>query len=417
MKELTITKQQARRFILAHQGLLPPYELEGKAGILDFIGRVGCIQFDPLNIVGHNHELVLQARVSGFRSAMLQELLYEDRKLLDGWDKQMAIYCIEDWPYFHYRKREAAGRSRRRSADPIKAVSPQIIKAIEERGPLSSIDLDHDRKVDWSWGPKRLANVALDNMLYLGEVVIHHKVHTRKVYDLASRHIPEELLSAPDPHQTQEQYHDWHVLRRVGSSGLLWNKGSAWPWIYGARTRERAAALIRLIKQGKAIEVRVEGIKTPLYMRSEDRTELDSVIKSDELLPRAAVLAPLDNLLWDRELVKQLFGFDYTWEVYKPVVERRYGYYVLPVLYGDRFIARFEPGIDKESGALVIKNWWWEPDVIRSEEMRSELEQCFIRFLNYLGTDDILVDSRIMEKDVIGILAGVVRRRQAGANR
>ena len=98
MEKLTLTNQQARRFILARQGLWPPYELEGKSGVLSYIRRVGCIQFDPLNIVGRNPELVLQARVSDFRPAMLEELLYEDWKLLDGWDKNMSIYCVEDWP-------------------------------------------------------------------------------------------------------------------------------------------------------------------------------------------------------------------------------------------------------------------------------------------------------------------------------
>ena len=144
-----ITKQQARRFILAHQGLWPPYELEGKADMLDFIGRVGCNQFDPLNIVGHNPELVLQSRVSGFRPAMLQELLYEDRKLLDGWDKMMAINLTEDWPHFYYRQREAVRRhSRWRDYRHVETVFPEILRAIEDRGPLSSIDLDHDLKVD-----------------------------------------------------------------------------------------------------------------------------------------------------------------------------------------------------------------------------------------------------------------------------
>jgi len=107
METRTITKQQARHTILAHQGLWPPYALEGKAGVLEYIHRVGCIQFDPLNIVGRNPELVLQARVAGFQPVMLQELLYKDRRLLDGWDKNMSIYGVEDWPYFH-RRREAA---------------------------------------------------------------------------------------------------------------------------------------------------------------------------------------------------------------------------------------------------------------------------------------------------------------------
>jgi len=330
---------------------------------------------------------------------MLQKLLYEDRKLLDGWDKQTAIYCTEDWPCFYYRQQEATIRSRTRDSSLVKSVFPLVHKAIEERGPLSSIDLDHDQKVDWHWGPTRLAKVALDSMYYLGELVIHHKVHTRKVYDLASRHIPEELLLEPDPHVTQEQYHDWHVLRRIGSVGLLWNKGSVWAGIYGAGSKERAAAITRLMRQGKAVEVRVEGVKTPLYMRSQDLTELDIVMESDGPTPRTAILAPLDNLLWERDLVGQLFGFDYTWEVYKPVTERRYGYYVLPILYGDRFIARFEPGRDKKSGALIIKNWWWEPGISRSEKTHIDLQQCLKQFLKYLGTDNLRIDSKLVEEE------------------
>jgi len=330
---------------------------------------------------------------------MLQELLYEDRRLLDGWDKMMAIYRMEDWPYLYYRRREAAERSGRRDADLITAASDQIRRAIEERGPLSSIDLDHDQKVDWAWGPKRLANAALDNMYNLGEVVVHHKVHTRKVYDLASRVVPDELFLAPDPHETPEQYHDWHVLRRIGGIGLLWNSGSAWGGIHGAGKQERTAALTRLVGQGKAVEVLVEGIKAPLYMRSEDRTELDSVMESDDRPPRAAVLAPLDNLLWGRELVEQLSGFRYRWEVYKPVAEREYGYYVLPVLYGDRFVARFEPGRARENGSLMVKNWWWEPGVAPSVEMRAGLRDCFERFLGFLDTDTLQIDRALLKQE------------------
>ena len=98
-------------------------------------------------------------------------------------------------------------------------------------------------------------------------------------------------------------------------------------------------------------------------------------------------------------MVKQLFGFDYTWEVYKPVAERKYGYYVLPILYGDRFIARFEPGRDKKSGALIIKNWWWESGVELSTEMKAALRDCFARFLAYLGTDNVEVDKALARRE------------------
>lgn len=402
MNSIKLTKKEARWFILSHQYLLPPYQVSGKDGIIDYIGRVGCIQFDPLSIVGNNPELVLQSRVTGFRPGLLQELLYKDRKLLDGWDKMMAIYRTEDWPYFHYRQQEAAKRSSRRDSNEVKAIFPQIRKAIEERGPLSSINLDHNRKVDWWWGPTRLAKVALDDMYYLGELIIHHKVHTRKVYDFASRHIPEELLSSPDPHETREQYHDWHVLRRLGGIGLLWRRVGVWQGIHGARSKERMAALMRLINQGQVVKVSVENIKFSFYMRSCDLSVLDTVTESDDVLKQAAIIAPLDNLMWDRELIQALFDFKYRWEVYKPVDERKYGYYVLPVLYGDRFVARFEPEREKKSGALVIKNWWWELGVTQTAEMRAGLRDCFKRFLSYLGTDLMTIDRILVKREELG---------------
>ena len=397
METIQLTNKQARRFILAHQGLWPPFELDGKADVLEFIRRVGCIQFDPLNIVGNNPELALQARVSDFQPALLQELLYQDRTLLDGWDKNMSIYRVEDWPYFR-RYRESARRRLGDSSQPVTEILPQVREAIEKKGPLSSIDLDFDQVVDWSWAPTRLARAALESMYAWGELIIHHRVHTRKVYDFASRHIPQELLSASDPNKTEEQYHDWYVLRRIGSIGLSWNKsGDAWLGMRGIKSKERSAALTRLLERSKIIQVRVDGIKTPFYMRREDKLTLDKALASDNPSPCAVILAPLDNLLWDRRFVEVLFDFYYRWEVYKPVAERRYGYYVLPVLYGDRFVARFEPGRDKKNGALIIKKWWWEAGVNPSKKLRSELCECIKRFLSYLNTDTLPIDREIVE--------------------
>ena len=109
-------------------------------------------------------------------------------------------------------------------------------------------------------------------------------------------------------------------------------------------------------------------------------------------------MAPLDNLLWDRNMLRELFDFEYRWEVYKPVAERKYGYYVLPVLYGDKFIARFEPGKDRANKALMIKNWWWEPGIKPSAAMRHALQLCFQRFRNYLGTDSLIIDDNVKAK-------------------
>ncbi len=389
METLTITKQQARRFLLAYHGLEGKRVFVGKQGILDYIRRVGCIQFDPLNIVGHNHELVLQSRVHGFKPNMLQELLYEERKLLDGWDKNMSIYCTDDWPYFKRIREEA--RKRLGSCErPINKVLPQIRKEIEDIGPVASSDLGYSEIVNWSWSPTRMSRAALESMYFWGELIIHHKAYTRRIYDYAYRHLPEELLSAPDPNPTDLQYFSWYVLRRLGGIGLLWNKaGDAWLGIDGLKSKERNAAFEKLLEDDKILPVMVEGVKQPLFIKKEDKPLLDKTLSAKPSVKHAAILAPLDNLLWDRRLIKELYDFDYRWEVYKPASERSYGYYVLPVLYGDRFIARFEPGWDRKAGAIIIKNWWWEAGVKPGKKLNEELRKCFEDFSEYLGAESI----------------------------
>jgi uncharacterized protein len=388
---LTLTHEQARRFILAHQGLWPPRALAGRSGVMTIIRRLGCIQFDPLDVVGRNPELVLQSRIHDFRPEMLDALLYEERQLVDGWDRNMAIYPVEDWPSFS-RQRDRVRRNPGKSAEAVASVLPQVREAIEARGPLSSLDLDFDRTVDWSWAPTRLARAALDSMYGWGELVVHHKVHTRKVYDFAHRHIPEEILTAPDPNETEADYQDWYVMRRLGGVGLMWDRaGSAWRPMTGIKSRGRRAALKRLHDAGRIVEVRVEGIEPPLYLRSEDAPTLESVLASGQPDPSAALIAPLDNLIWDRQFVETLFGFEYRWEVYKPAAEREYGYYVLPVLYGDRFVARFEPARNAPDGVLGIAGWWWEPDVVVTDDMRRAIRRAFAAFLGYLGADRLQI--------------------------
>jgi uncharacterized protein len=403
---MEITKAHARRFLLAYQGLWPSRDYRGKAGVITYIRHAGCIQFDPLNIVGHNPDLVLQARVAGYRPELLKELLYEDRKLLDGWDKMMAIYPVEDWPYFQrWRDGHRDGSGDR--SEVIRAVLPQVRAAIEERGPLSSLDLEMNEIIDWDWASSRLARAALESMYFWGELVIHHKVHTRKYYDFASRILPVELLATPDPNESDEQFQDWYVHRRIGNVGLLWGRsGEAWLAMHGIKSKERRVALGRLLEGAMIGQARVEGIADPFYFSSRDEPSLQHTLDEDPLPAHAIVMAPLDNLLWDRRMLKEIFDFDYRWEVYVPADKRRYGYYVLPILYGDRFIARFEPGYNKQQGVLTIKNWWWEAGIAPNEPMKSELTQCFQRFLEYLGANRLEIDHQAQGRESLKWLTG-----------
>ncbi|MDF1513036.1 MAG: crosslink repair DNA glycosylase YcaQ family protein [Anaerolineae bacterium] len=405
MAIVQLTLEQARRCALAYQGLLPPYTLNGKTGIMTFIQRVGCIQFDPLNIVGRNPDLVLQSRVSDYTPAVLESLLYKDRSLVDGWDKMMAIYAVEDWPYFH--RHRTAQRAQLGKADrPAMTIIPQVREAIREQGPLSSLDLDHNETVNWSWAPTRIARAALESMYAWGELIVHHKINTRKVYDFAANHIAPELLQAPDPFANETAYFDWHILRRLGSIGMIWNRaGNIWLAMHGIKSKQREATFQRLLNQEKILPVEVPDLSETLYIRAAD---LDFMRHARDLTPpapRASIIAPLDNLMWDRDYIQALFDFRYRWEVYMPAAKREYGYYVLPLLYGDRFIGRFEPGWDKKTQSLIIKQWWWEPGISVDQPMKNALLDCFQRFMHFRHAVDMHIEPEAVENAELGWLA------------
>ena len=288
-----LTNRQTRRFLLAHQNLWPPHALRGKQGALTHIRRLNCIQYDPLNMAGTSPELTLQARVRDFRPQMLYELLYDDRLLLDGFDKVMSIYPVEDWPYF--RRRYDAARSRLDHHDrPASAIVPEVRVELEARGPLSSIDLDFHDSVDWSWAPTRISRAALESMYFWGELVVHHKVNTRKVYDFAHKHLPAELVDAPEPNPSEEQFHDWYMLRRIGGFGLIWHTtGLAWLGMMDMKRPERAAALQRLVARGEVHEVSVEGLSRPCYLRNQDLPLLEETIQRGPIRP-----APRSSHRW-----------------------------------------------------------------------------------------------------------------------
>ena len=360
----SLSRQQARRFLLAYHGLLPPRRLRGKAGVLDYIRRVGSIQYDPLNIVGRNPDLVLQARVSDYRSNMLQELLYQELRLLDGWDKMASIYPLEHRPLFA-PLHDAGKKKLKGLPDAVQRLLPLVRQALGN-GPLCSLSLPGKEQVPMGWTATRAARVALESLFWAGETVINHRVNTRKYYTFCRLRLPAHNLRGNAPWPDREAFLSWWVLRRITSMGLVWDRsGDAWLGM-GIPARRRKDIINALVADAKVLRVHVAGISQPFLLPRKAASLL--VACCNRKKPRhAAVLAPLDNMLWDRRMVEALFDFAYVWEVYKPKPKRQYGYYVLPVLYGDELVARFEPVFDKRARRLAIRNWWWQPRVRRTK--------------------------------------------------
>lgn len=360
METISFTKEQARRFLLCWQGLLGDYRFSGKAGILDFIGQAGCIQFDPVDVCGKSPELVLHSRVKGFTKKLLYELLYEDRLLIDYFDKNLSIIPVTDWPLFE--RCRANHREWERSRGEVRAVSDRIKQMIAERGPVCSADLDMPDKVAWYWSETRLSRAALEHLYFTGELAVHHKKGNMKYYDLIENCVPAHILSCQDPFPDEHEHRKHRVFRRIGAVGLLWNRASdAWLNIEGLRAAERSAIFEELQQEERIAEVKVEGISDPLYLQAAG-LELANRCRTDEKMKeRCELIAPLDNLMWDRKLIRAVFDFDYKWEIYTPANQRKYGAYVLPILCGDRFIGRLEAVADRRARRLEVKNIWYEP--------------------------------------------------------
>ena len=388
---LTITKQQAAQFILAKQGLIGAYRFNGKAGAYDYIRQAGCIQFDPVDVCGKNAELTLQSRVKGFRKSMLQELLYEDRKLVDYTDKELSIWPIEDWPYFApFRERS---RRMGETFEGLRELKEEAMAYIKKNGPVSSDTLPLGGEIYWhssihwsgNWHKKSPAARSVLEQLYTeGELIIHHKNGSRKVYDLAEKYIPAAVWKADNPYRNELDFIAWRVLRRIGAVGLLWDKNSAAFLGIDLKAEVRKQVLSELSAENRIEAVMVEGIKAPFYYHVEDEPLMQEILSERaKLKPRMSFIAPLDPLLWDKALILALWDFRYSWEIYTPAARRKYGYYTLPILYGDRFVGRIEAVPDRKEGVLQLKGLWWEPGTRRTKTLDAALEKALSGFAEF----------------------------------
>ncbi len=397
---ITISRQQARQFILAKQGLLGEYRFIGKEGAYDYICQAGCIQYDPVDVCGKNAELTLQSRVKGFSKSMLWELLYEDRKLVDYPDKELSIWPVKDWPYFSsYRERSLELGATFEGLEDLKVKAVDYIK---KNGPVCSDSLPIDGEIFWhssmhwsgNWDKKSQAARSVLEQLYTdGELVIHHKNGSRKYYDLAQNHIPQSILNKKNPCKNEDEFMTWRVLRRIGAVGLLWDKNStAFLGLYiNADTRKRILA--KLEKKKKIQSVMVEGFKVPFYYRTEDDALMKAIIAGEaDIKERMSFIAPLDPLMWDKAFVLALFDFKYSWEIYTPQVKRKYGYYTLPILFGERFAGRIEAIPDRKTGVLHVKGLWWEEDIRVTKKLNKMLERTLKNFAKFNDCKSIEFD-------------------------
>lgn len=393
MSILSISKATAQRFLLKRCGLLGKTPFRGREGVKKYIDRVGCVQYDPVDICGVNHELSLFAHVEGFTRELLNDMLYKERSLIDYFDKNMAIMKTTDWPYLS-RFREANRKTR--SMEQIARVRDEILTLAHEKGCISSKELPYSEKVDWYWSDTRLSRAALEAMYFAGDLVVHHKDRAIKSYAPASDLLPKALLEAEPPCKELADMQRWQVLRRIGAVGLLpMGASDAWLGIQDLKAEARSRVFEQLLATSEICPVQVEGLKNPLYMKSNEQSLLAGCEKPFTGAKHVRFLPPLDCLLWDRKVINKLFDFHYAWEIYTPQEKLQYAHYTMPVLYGQRLCGRVQLQCRRKEGVLALIQFWPEEGFAPSKAFENALHQELDRLCAFHGLDSVWVHCKI----------------------
>lgn len=375
---ISFTAAEAARLLVA-------YQLE-RQSVPEVFDRLGSIQYDPLNPVGRNVDLVLGARVPGYRVDDWLRPVYRDRVAYDAWDKQACLVSVADWPFRHAIRQHFHPWHDRDILGEYPAMVDAVFRELDARGPLSSIDFEDRTRAPGrhSWYGPTVVKRVLRALWARGELVTHHRVRGRHYYDRPEHVIPPALLASP-PIEDLDTYFRWIVLRRHQTAGLLRPGASAEIWSVCGDRKRRDTTIQELVEAGALLPVLIGTRKTLFHMPAAasqylDRSPVGSSIR---------FLGPLDSLLWDRRAVREIFGFDYIWEVYKKPEDRRWGYYVLPVLYGDRFVARVDSRL--EGSIWKISQWWWEGDARITVDLLAAVRAGAARFARYLSASQVEV--------------------------
>jgi len=371
MPAIDVSAAAARRFLVERHLLAPARsESAGRDGVRAVFARLGSIQFDPLAVAGRNHDLVLHARVRDYDPAWTKQLLYERRELFEAYNKGLSLLPTSELPWHRHTWDKFRDRHDGGAFAKHEETVAQVLARIRDEGPLCSLDFERKPAVEWYWGPTSEVRAVLEALSEAGVIGLARREGNRRYYDLIERLYPAELLAQERDDRDQRRH---RLLSRFRGHGLLGEGGQSELWYGIGPARRRAAdppgTITRtelreeLVDSGSLVPVAVEGVRGSRYVLGDEMALLRRAQEdaSAELDGASVVfLAPLDPLAWDRNLMRDLFDFDYVWEVYVPQHKRRWGYYVLPLLWGDRLVGRIEPRIDRGAGTIRILGLWWQ---------------------------------------------------------
>lgn len=396
---ISIDRLTFRRFLLGKQGLFPGRRWQGKQGASDAVRAVEAVQIDPLHITARSHDLALFSRVLDYEARHLDELAHADRQAFD-YGSLLFYYPIQDFPYFRAIMRRFANEgSYAELAQSKPELMAEIRARLKESGALGNRHFESNR-VD-SYRASKETGLALRYLWLTGEIITHSRRRFERAFAFREGLIPDEYTWEATDAQALDHF-TRKSLRFLGiAPRTLW--GNHFYSLYHARHPYFDQAISALVEAGEVIPVKLEGRKETRYMSAADLPLLETVAAGK--IPAAWMpldvtndqevlfLAPLE-IVTARSRAMDVFGFDYKWEVYVPAEKRRWGYYCLPILYGDRLVGRFDPKMERKSNTLHINAFHLEDDFTPDEAFADALGRGLARFVRFNGAAH-LVDHAI----------------------
>jgi uncharacterized protein YcaQ len=395
-----VTRDAARRFLVARHFLAPARAVPGGAdGVLAVIRRLGSIQYDPVAVAGRNHDLMLHARVAGYDPAWC-DALYERRAIFEATNKALSFVPTEEFPWFRHVWGRKGPRFHAEALAANAEVAEQVLERIRAEGPLSSADFERQSSPTKNWFglPENAVRAVFEAYTVTGVLGLARRDGNLRFYDLLERLLPADVLAHEVPEREQVRH---KLLSRYRAHGLLAAGGAGGTFARIANPPERNELRKELVDSGALVAVDVDGLRGKRFVLA---GEVELIEAPPEPPPTVAFVAPFDSFLWDTALLASLFDFDFVWEGFFPAAKRRWGYYVLPILFGDRLVGRIEPRIDREHGCVEVLGLWWEAgfapkrDGAFVEAMRDAL-QAYLRFASadrIEWADHLRADARLL---------------------
>lgn len=411
----TISKQTGRRFVLGQQGLFPGRRWQGKSGIQEALAQIEVVQIDPVSVIARSHDITLWSRVDCYEPEHLDTLSYMERRYFD-YGGILLLYPTEELCYLEpvMLERRIRFALEEKMQYPVYA---HVLEEIRKHGAVSNRDFSARERIPGGYGKIKDTGQALYLLWYAGYLMTHSRRRFERIHGLFEEVAQREFLSGA---VSEEESATYLALKALRDSRLVslkeWGKrvGNMAPKFFeGKAGRER---LIAIAKAHGISTLHIHEDKAARYYLPEDEPLLEDLERGEipsAWLPIASdteqevnFLAPLDNLIWDRSRLQALFDFEYIWEIYKPAHLRRWGYYTLPILYGDKFVGRLSPKMERKTATLLIEGFWLEDDALgKDSAFLSALNKGIHRFSEFHGAKQVVAE-KVLETRVRKALEG-----------